>query len=647
MKDNKKYPRILSHITAENAPDEGARQQNIEKENKELAEEIQKDFENRRDLRRGIETKWLLNINFMLGNQYSYINRNGELVDDAKQYYWQEKEVFNHIAPIIEARLAKFTRVNTRVNVRPASASDNDINIAKLSVKLIEAAQLDNNFIGLSAAANYWSEITGTSFYKIMWNKKGCRTVSGSPEGGISIQVCPPYEIYPDSLSASGLEACRSLIHAKAYPVETIEDIWGVSVPGGEVSVIGMEYSENAGAGSPGRYLKVGENSKSGYAMVIERYEKPSKEYPDGRLVITAGGKVLYNGILPYQNGLDGARDFPFVRQTAFEQPASFFGVSLIERLIPIQRAYNAVKNRKHEFINRLSTGVLAVEDGSVDIDNLEQEGLSPGKVLVYRQGSVPPQLMSPGAVPGELRDEEDRLLAEFVSVSGISDFLNSSTIANTVSGYALSLLLEQDYARLSVTTESIRNAVRNLSKHILRLYRQFGKSGRIQRISGENGKPEIVSFLGSELTSDDIVLEADSDMVETPAVRRSKVEELLKLGLLSDENGKISNRNREKILEMMGFGNWESARSMDEAHIRKAAIENTELMEGKDPGIEDIDDHDIHFAEHARFLVIGRDNLSAEAKKAINKHIRAHKILKRMEQKYEMNMNNGGINHG
>lgn len=67
----------------------------------------------------------------------------------------------------------------------------------------------------------------------------------------------------------------------------------------------------------------------------------------------------------------------------------------MVERTIPIQRAYNAVKNRKHEFLNRIAVGVLAVEDGSVDVDNLETEGLSPGKILVYRQGSNPPRLMS------------------------------------------------------------------------------------------------------------------------------------------------------------------------------------------------------------------------------------------------------------
>ncbi len=38
---------------------------------------------------------------------------------------------------------------------------------------------------------------------------------------------------------------------------------------------------------------------------------------------------------------------------------------------------------------------ILCVEDGSVDLDSLEQEGLQDGKILVYRQGARPPFVLS------------------------------------------------------------------------------------------------------------------------------------------------------------------------------------------------------------------------------------------------------------
>lgn len=65
----------------------------------------------------------------------------------------------------------------------------------------------------------------------------------------------------------------------------------------------------------------------------------------------------------------------------------------LVDMLIPCQRSYNALKGRYAEYVNRLSVGVVVTEDGSVDTNALAEEGLVPGKVIVYRQGSVPPTI--------------------------------------------------------------------------------------------------------------------------------------------------------------------------------------------------------------------------------------------------------------
>ena len=64
----------------------------------------------------------------------------------------------------------------------------------------------------------------------------------------------------------------------------------------------------------------------------------------------------------------------------------------LVALLIPYQRAYNAIKNREMEYIDRQSMGILCVEDGSVDVDELCEEGIPGGKIIVYRQGSNAPR---------------------------------------------------------------------------------------------------------------------------------------------------------------------------------------------------------------------------------------------------------------
>ena len=79
----------------------------MSKTNSKIVEEVVADYLSRREARRSLESQWQLNINFMMGNQYSYIASNGGIREDEKQYFWQEKEVFNHIAPMIETRISK------------------------------------------------------------------------------------------------------------------------------------------------------------------------------------------------------------------------------------------------------------------------------------------------------------------------------------------------------------------------------------------------------------------------------------------------------------------------------------------------------------------------------------------------------------
>jgi hypothetical protein len=65
----------------------------------------------------------------------------------------------------------------------------------------------------------------------------------------------------------------------------------------------------------------------------------------------------------------------------------------LVALLEPYQRAYNKIMNLHNEHIEFSTYGFMAVEDGSVDVEALEADGLGPGKIVVYRQGSIAPSV--------------------------------------------------------------------------------------------------------------------------------------------------------------------------------------------------------------------------------------------------------------
>lgn len=607
-----------------------------EDEYADLINEIQQDFKRRQEERRTFEAQWQLNLNFLMGNQYCSIGANKEIEDYDKQYFWQEREVYNHIAPMLEARMAKLSRVRPTMTVVPASSEDQDLKLARLSKNIINSAYHKMNINEIIFQATKWSEVCGSSFYKIMWNQRGGKNITKKYdgkdlyEGEIEIVAVPPFEIFPDSSCSENIEECNSIIHAKAYNVETIKNIWGIDVEGEDINVFSLENTQVLGGlGYVGSASKIVNVVKQNQAVVIERYEAPSIKCPTGRLVIVCNDKLLYIGELPYINLPDNKRGSPFVKQTAIENAGCFWGTSIIERTIPVQRAYNAVKNRKHEFLNRLSMGVLTVEDGSVDTENLEEEGLSPGKVLVYRQGSNPPSVMNTTRVPIDFTYEEERLLNEFTLISGVSDLMkNTTSIGANTSGVALQLLIEQDDTRISSTAENIRMAVKEVASQILRLYKQFASTTRLLKISGTNGEVETFYWEGSDINSDDIIFETENEIGETLAQKRSMVFELLNAGLLHDENGKLTNSMRVKALELLGFGVWESGVDINSLQTKKAGKENIEIMRGTKVVVEDFDDHSLHINEHISFLLSEEFEKNSQniQKEKIKQHIREHK---------------------
>ena len=598
-----------------------------EKRRKDLAQEVREDFLARQRERKNLERGWQLNMNFVSGDQYCDISPAGEIEKEDPAFYWQSRRCFNHIAPTLDTRLAHLAKTRPGLTVRAFSDSEEDIKTARLSSGILQSVK---NRVGLDrviARATLWSETCGTAFYKIVWNFDDGNIIGTDEtghslrEGDVNIVAVSPFEIYPDSLAAEDLGAVKSLIHAKAVPVSEIKEKFGVELPGREIEEFSLvPYSAASGWKRPSD----GANRPclSGQEILIERYTVPDGEHPDGKLEIVAGDVLLYEGPLPYLNGDRGTRVLPFTRQTCIELAGSFFGSSVVDRMIPLQRAYNAVRNRKHEFLNRLTSGVIAVEDGSVDAEEIAEDGLYPGKVLVYRQGSKEPHFLDCGSLPSELEKEEERIANEFILFSGMSEISrNSANPTHVTSATGLQLLLDQDTARMQMTAESIARAVTEAGKQVLHLYRQFAASKRLLKMTGEGGETELYYFGASDISADDV--EFDTECEKTPQQIKEETLALLSAGLLGEE-GALTEEVRLKVLDSLGFGSFEAARGISKLHLRKAERENIRLQT-EEVEADDYDDHKLHITEHTRALLSGGEENEA-VKARIEKHIASHR---------------------
>ena len=595
-----------------------------------LVNYVTEEFERRQKERLKLERQWELNRNFLVGNQYCDVNRRGEIVQDDKTFYWQNREVFNHIAPIVESRLARFSRINPTVSVRPKTDDDRDVSAANIAEKIIAEAFKTADVYSVVKKCTAWSEACGTGFYKIIWNENGGQKIAETEdgdvyEGEVKIIAVSPFEIYPDSLVVENVKEQKSIIHAQAMKVSDIYAKYGVLVEGGQVNLFELDSQKITS-----KVLR-GEKSKSDCAIVMEYYSLPDIENPNGRLITVAGGKLLYEGVLPYLNGNNGERAYPFVKQECISVSGSFFGAGVIERLIPVQRAFNAVKNRKHEFLNRLSMGVMTVEDGSVDVDDLATEGLSPGKVLVYRQGSKAPEMMNDSNMPNDFNEEENKLLNEFIVISGVSDVSSSSENATLTSGSALEILVEQDNSRLLLTAEGIRNSFVEIARHTLRLYAQFMANIKMVKYQDAFDKTRVCYVDKSFFMSDDVYLENENELLYTTNQKKEIIFKLYNSGLLNDDKGKLRSSTKEKVLTLLGYKDLDYRKGLSRLQEEKAVSEN-EKIKNHGLEIEEIDDDSIHIDEHTRYVLSEYDDLDESQKQRLYEHIKAHR--ERMEKK-------------
>lgn len=576
---------------------------------------VNDEYKRRQRDRLPYELQWQLNVNFIEGNQYIDINTMAMKLEEIPRFYeWQEREVFNQIAPAVETRIARLSRMRPILKSRPGTLSPRDLRAAKVSTQLLRNIYYEEGVRRRMNEVYGWMESTGTCLVKNVWdptkgNMVGKTMVAtdegyeevGIYEGGLCVIVVPPHEVFPDSTFRQEIDDCKSIIHARAIHVDEIKEAWGVDVSPEQASSIKLQRS-SVGVGGLGYgfgYHYASTQLKE-HAIVKEYWESPSKDYPKGRLVIIAGGKLLHFGVLPYPVGKDGELALPFEKVVSIQRPGVFWGRCVVDRLISAQRRYNALRNRKAEYLNRCAIGQYWVEDGSTDLDILEKNIGEPGFIGVYHRGFKAPEPSVNPQLPVAFESEENALLQEINIFSGTSDLSKQSKAPSGVkSGVAMSIALEQDDTRLSNTASNVEDFLIRCGRQWLRLHRHFVSGIRTLQAMGEENITDVIDWTGSDITSDDVIVEPFSAVAESPAQRRQMVFDLLASGLFHNEQGVIDKNMKNKIFEMIEMGNWEHADDESQLHISRADRENAAMTEGQLRNAASYDDHLLHIQKH------------------------------------------------
>ena len=554
-----------------------------------------------------LEVQWQLNYDFLEGRQYSMADfANSETIEWDRFEEGQERSVHNEIAPIIETRRAKQRQLNTFMSVISSTAENDDIKNAEITTQVLQNTYNKLSFTAKLEHAINLSETLGTVLLKNVWDNNGGELVgedaSGSLlyEGEILCDVISPFEFFPDDLSKQTLEEQFSVIHAKVYSRDELFLLYGIEISGSTNSVYRLGTVNH----TTGNYdygtkqtISLSKDELKDSAVLIEYYERPSRFYPEGRFIVVCEDKLLeYKRELPYRNDANGKRKFPFVKIDCISRVNSFFGLSVIERLIPIQQEYNAVHNRINEYLKMTTIGIPLIEDGSLlEEDELEEVGFMPGVPIRYERGSTPPRFMETPTLPATFINKLQELKQDFIVVSGVSEISrNSTTPGALTSGIGIQLLQQQDDTRMSLSGKNILEALKQCGTQWLYLYKEFATTARVVRYTGMS-YPICRKWTKDNLTSFDIVVADDSNMYSNTALTRELAGTLFAQGFF---NG--SRFERLSYLSLLRNGDINKAFQEEFLDIKNAEKENYMFQEENEiPKVHAEDDHELHLKQH------------------------------------------------
>ena len=621
-----------------------------------VIQKVLEDLEKRKTERSPLEQQWTLNANFLVGNQYCEINPyRGDIEQLEPVYDWLEREAFNQIAPLVETRIANLKKINYMMKVKPATNELDDYAKAEISTSVLQHTQKVSDFESKKNTMISWNELTGNCFWLSWWDKdKGEKYaveqllevddngVEKSKEtayyqGDLDYGLITPYELYPESIFKQTVEAQRSIILEQVKTIDDIYDLYGIKVEGSNIETFELTpLASGGGFGYENTTLTIGHRTVDNAEKVITYFERPSKHKPNGQMIIIVGDEhLVYYGDLPYSR-------IPIVQSVCIEVAGQFFGKSAIERMIPIQRAYNGCVNRIHEYIKRIAIGSYIAEEGSINIEEFEAEGQAPGKLVIYKQGTNAPIPTQIGQLPNEIMQERYNLKQDMEYAAGVSQLMvYGQAPSGVTSGKALDNLMEIDNTRLSLTGDHIRNSVRKLAIMWLEIYKKYAKTHRIVNYVGGNNIGKAIVWSHEDINSYDVDYVTENELMTSEEKQKENFFNCFNMGLFLDENGRLPTRVKIKAKEFMKCGNYSDIMGIDELQIQAAQRENVFFENGVVPEVSEFDEHEIHIEEHLRYVLQMEFQLLKKKKpeyaQALENHLKQHKEIAKQEEQQQM----------
>jgi len=641
--------------TVTSLPDEGI---NIEKfrestEGKKLVAWVQSEWSRAKTARSQKQLQWFNNMSMFYGHHWLEQTR-GNFPEDyrdklftPRKPYYHKRQTINRIRSYVRWELSKLLSQFPTAQAIPASSEDEDQRAAFAAEQAWTSISESKNLRQHMSRAMWWTVVTGNGFLKTQWDTTARDKVSGDI-GDIKYGHVTPFHLFVPDMREQDIEDQPFIINAYTKTVEWAEYYFAKELAGVTLS----PSTSAANQIIDEAYLNLGSNKSLDSVIVYETWIKPggSKLMPEGGVVINIDDTLIsvFRGGLPYNHGM-----YPF---TKFEHipTATFYADSPIVDLSQLQKEYNGIRSEIAEAGRRMAKPQLIAPLGSIVPSKLTNE---PGLVIQYKPGMAPPQPLPLAPLPQYYVDQQDRIMSDWIDISGEREVSRGSTPPGVTSGTAISYLQEASNQYLTPQFQSIEAGVQKIAASTIELFVQYVDLPRKIRTIGADGAFDTMLLQGADVAAGtDIRIEPGSSFAKSKAAQEARVMDMFAVGIIDQptatrmlelggvqkimDNLNVAERKaqRENIkMKMLTVEDIEEARqqAMEEimSQIPPEAMQDPAIMQEIENmpapaviSIADFDMHEVHIETHNKFRMSQEyEILAPEIKQQFAEHVSQH----------------------
>lgn len=439
------------------------------------------------------------------------------------------------------------------------------------------------------------------------------------PLGDVNTDIVEPFRIALDPL-ANDIHKIRWIMEYAIQPLSWIKEVYGkdpeshpgytgmvddvkeeTNLQGSLKRFYNLKNSSGVKSKMEGTQMSTGtEETLANSAVVKEYYERPSVQYPNGRMVVVANGVCLYAGDSPYI-GPELGDWHPYSEFRWEIVPGRFWGKSPLDNATEIQKQVNSI-----DAVIVLTRKTMAIPQKlipmSAGIPHGQWTG-RPGQEIYYRDtGGQPPQTIPASGVDSTVFQERAQRIEDMKDITGAVDILKGDRPDGVTAASALEILYEVGTGKLFPVQNRWKAFIQNSQKKQLRIIAKFYREPRpdfirkLKALNKDLSDAAISKFIGTDLYDNcNVVVEAGANITHLQAAKKQELREAAQAQVLNLQDPE----NNSEYLEQMGITGFNASYSKDEirAEWENSLLDNITNSPDNKPIVLDWDNHQIHIS--------------------------------------------------